>query len=260
MAKRRRSTALPPPKKMSEVELCAAFIAWVENTSDWVVYAESGGFDMLLVAPDGAQLGIEAKLGCTAKLLDQALPRNCFSGAPGPDFRGVLLPVRPRAKSDELLRSLGLLLFHGSRHDDQFHGASLTLRHDWSHWAPEKRIELPDFLPDVAAGAPSPIRLTKWKVAALQIIALIEVRGYAVWQDFRDVGVDSRRWTNPMSGLLRLEGQGRYLRGEKLTFDKQHPRVFAEIVAATKNKLGGPSGVRRDKEPPRLPDRTLTLF
>ena len=56
-------------------------------------------------------------------------------------------------------------------------------------------------------------------------------------QDFRDLGIDSRRWTNPMNGLLTLEGEGRYLRGEKLVFDKQHPRVFAEIVAATKATL-----------------------
>ena len=222
---------------MSEIELCAAFIAWVQTHSDWIVYAESGGFDMLLVAPDGAQLGIEAKLGFTAKLLDQALPRNCFSGAAGPDFRGVLLPASPRGESLELLRSLGLLSFYGSRRDDQFHGDSLTDRESWSHWAPEKRIELPGFVPDVAAGAPSPVRLTKSKIAALKIVALIDVRGYVVPQDFRDLGIDSRRWTNPMNELLRLNDEGRYVRGEKLMFDKQHPRVFAEIVAATKREL-----------------------
>jgi hypothetical protein len=237
MTKQRRSNHAPPKTKMSEIELCAAFMAWVETTSDWIVYAESGGFDMLLVAPDGVQLGIEAKLGFTAKLLDQALPKNCFSGAPGPDFRGVLLPRPPRAKSSELLESLGLLAFFGSRHDDQFHGATLTVRDGWSHWAPEKRIELPDFLPDVAAGAPSPIRLTKSKIAALKLIALIEVRGYVVPRDFRDLDIDSRRWTNPTNELLRLNDEGRYLRGEKLIFDRQHPRVFAEIVAATKSEL-----------------------
>jgi hypothetical protein len=232
-----RSTDEPPRKKRSEVELCAAFIAWTQANSDWVVYPETGGFDMLLAAPDGVQLGIEAKLSCTAKLVDQALPKNCFQGVAGPDYRGVLLPECPREKSRELLRSLGLLAFYGSRRDDQFHGASLTDREGWSHWAPEQRLELPRFLPDVAAGAPSPIRLTKSKIAALKLIALIEVRGYVVPQDFRDLGVDSRRWTNPMHGLLQLDGQGRYQRGEKLMFDKQHPRVFAEIVAASKREL-----------------------
>jgi len=243
----RRSVERSPRKKISEVELCAAFIAWTQASSDWLVYPETGGFDMLLVAPDGAQLGIEAKLGCTAKLLDQALPRNCFSGAAGPDFRGVLLPQSPRDKSHEVLQSLGLLVFHGSRHDDQFHGSSLTDREGWSHWAPQTRIELPRFLPDVPAGAPSPIRLTKWKIAALKIIALTEVRGYVVPQDFRDLGIDSRRWTNPMNGLLRIDGEGRYFRGEKLMFDRQHPRVFTEIVAATRRELADQRAVpRRD--------------
>jgi hypothetical protein len=237
MPKPTQSTDDPSRRKLSEVELCAAFIAWVERTSDWVVYAESGGFDMLLVAPDGAQLGIEAKLGFTAKLLDQALPRNCFSGAPGPDFRGVLLPNRPRGKSLELLESLGLLSFYASRHDDQFHGSSVSAREGWSHWAPEKRIELPNFVPDVAAGAPSPVRLTRSKVAALKLVARIKVRGFAVPQDFRDLAIDGRRWTNPGSGLLQLDGPGRYVRGEKLIFGQQHPRVFAEIVEATRREL-----------------------
>jgi hypothetical protein len=239
MAKLRCSGDESPRKKMSEVELCAAFISWIETNSDWIVYAESGGFDMLLVAPDGAQLGIEAKLGFTAKLLDQALPKNCFSGAPGPDFRGVLLPTSPRAKSSELLESLGLLSFYASRHDDQFHGASLNDRAAWSHWEPETRIELPLFLPDVAAGAPSPIRLTNSKIAALKLIALIEVRGFVTPHDFRVLDIDSRRWTNPANELLRLNEAGHYVRGEQLLFDKQHPRVFAEIVAATKREFAG---------------------
>ena len=38
---------------MSEAELCAKFTRWVTAHSDWIVYAETGGFDMLLVAPDG---------------------------------------------------------------------------------------------------------------------------------------------------------------------------------------------------------------
>jgi hypothetical protein len=234
---KRRAIDEPPKKKMSEVELCARFIAWAETTSDWIVYAETGDFDMLLVAPDGVQVGIEAKLGFTAKLLDQILPRNYFSGAPGPDYRGVLLPKSPRAESLKLLGQLGLLAFYGSQHDDQFHGGSLTDRKGWSHWAPEKRIELPTFVPDVAAGAPSPVRLTRWKVAALKIVALLEVRGYVVSRDFRELGIDPRRWTDPSEGLLRLESKGRYLRGEKLRFDQQHPRVYAEIVAATRREL-----------------------
>ena len=220
----------------SEVALCASFIAWVQAHGDWTVYAETGGFDMLLVAPDGAQLGLEAKLGFTAKVLEQALPRDCYEGAPGPDFRGVLLPKSPGAKGKDLLESLGLVLFYAIG-QGRFHGPSLDDRRRWTDWAPDRRIELPAFVPDVAAGAPAPVRLTKSKIAALRLVALVEVRGYVVPQDFRDLDVDSRRWTNPANGLLALDEAGRYVRGEKLIFDRQHPRVYAEIVAALRREF-----------------------
>jgi hypothetical protein len=37
------------------------------------------------------------------------------------------------------------------------------------------------------------------------------------------------------------------LRGEKLLFDKQHPRVFAEIVAATRSELAGQRAMQRQE-------------
>jgi hypothetical protein len=48
-----------------------------------------------------------------------------------------------------------------------------------------------------------------------------------------------------MNELLQCDGEGRYVRGEKLMFDKQHPRVFAEIVAATKGEFAGQRAMRR---------------
>ena len=71
----------------------------------------------------------------------------------------------------------------------------------------------------------------------LKLIALLEVRGYVVPQDFRNLGLDSRRWTNPGNELLQLNADGRYVRGERLLFDRQHPRVFAEIVAAARREF-----------------------
>ncbi len=155
----------------------------------------------------------------------------------------MLLPDSPQDRFGEKLRLLGLLAFYGSRFDDEFHGATLGDRRGWSHWVPARRIELPAYVPDVPAGAPSPIRLTKWKVAALRIVALLEVRGYVTPQDFRDLAIDARRWRDPANGLLQLDAAGRYLRGEKLNFDRQHPRVYAEILAATQQELAeqGPS-------------------
>ena len=179
-------------------------------------------------------------------MIEQALPQDYFDGVPGPDYRGVLLPNSPQARFGEKLRLLGLLAFYGSRFDDEFHGAALGDRRGWSHWVPPRRIELPAFLPDVPAGAPSPIRLTKWKVAALKIVALLELRGYVVPKDFRDLAIDPRRWTDPANQLLRLAAAGRYERGQRLRFDQQHPRVFAEILAATRREFADRAGL----EPP----------
>lgn len=230
-------------KTESEAKLCQDFIEWASANSDWVPYAETAGFDILLAAPDGSQLGIHAKRNFNATLLRQALPDDTYYAIGGTDYRGILIPEHNRDVYD-VCESIGLLYFHRvtktyrSKNEHVF-APKLTGFDRWPHWNPEKRFRLPEYIPDVAAGVKCPVRLTEWKIAALKIIALIDVRGFVTRQDFKELGIDHRRWTNPMSRWLEIDGEGRYIRGKKLTFDKQHPRVYRQIVEATKKALAG---------------------
>ena len=57
----------------SEADLCAAFLAWAARTAPGVAcYAEWAGWDILLVYPEGFQLGIQAKLRLNAEVIGQA--------------------------------------------------------------------------------------------------------------------------------------------------------------------------------------------
>jgi hypothetical protein len=76
----------------TETELCAAFIPWAAQQG-WTAYAETAGWDILLVDAGGRQLGIQAKLRFNATLLRQVLPEQ-YQCEVGPDFRAILLPAR----------------------------------------------------------------------------------------------------------------------------------------------------------------------
>ena len=105
----------------SEAHLCAAFIEWVKAVSGkvdhghrtpvWTPYAETAGWDILLVADDGAQIGIEAKLNFNMKVLAQAMPENYEAWREtGPDFRAILVPNGDDSHR-RICAALGLLIF-----------------------------------------------------------------------------------------------------------------------------------------------------
>jgi hypothetical protein len=105
----------------------------------------------------------------------------------------------------------------------------------WHYWSPRKRCELPDFVPDVVAGASGPVQLTKWKVQALRLVARLEIRGHVTRQDFRTLGIDPRRWLGPQGWLQAdPERPGEFTRGDALDFDRQHPTVYAQVLAETR--------------------------
>lgn len=239
MAARRRSSSVPK-EKITEAELCAQFMDFVRRRSDWVCYPETAGFDVLLAAPTGEQLGIHAKLAFNVKVLQQAIPDSTrrYGCGSGPDYRGILVPENPCCDGHDLCEALGLICFYKSTYRrmdgaKEFH-PSITDSNHWQFWNPERRCELPEYIPDVPAGASAPVRLTEWKVGALRILARMEVRGYVTRQDFRYCGIDYRRWAIPHLGWMKADSEGRYTRGPKVDFDKQHPVVYAKIVEETK--------------------------
>lgn len=105
---------------------------------------------------------------------------------------------------------------------------------------------LPDYVPDVAAGASAPIRLTPWKIGALKVCATMEIRGHVDKLDFKRHGIDRRRWIAarwivPMpvtvsrskrDSTLADDKAIRYVYGPKPpVFPLQHPVVYEQIKA-----------------------------
>jgi len=214
-------------KYESEAAMCSAFTKWA-NAQGWVVYPETEGWDMLLVnRVDGTQIGVQAKLRFNPTLLRQVIPGSGIWGDVecGPDYRAILLPKYDR-DVDDAMKTLGIVSF--SAISDFFRPKIDSIDYFYfGQWPIDKRLPLPQYVPDVVAGASGPIQLTKWKIGALRITAILDVRGYVTREDFRKHGVDFRRW--PASDWLKLDKDGRYIRGERLKVDTQHPIVFAEI-------------------------------
>lgn len=247
------------PRYTTEAAMCNDFIAWVKRSAGrlhdarevpkWTPYAETAGWDILLVAEDGTQIGVQAKLKFNMKVLQQAVPESWDHWHDrGPDYRAILVPERDSGH-ENLCAALGLTMFFptGPRWmvDRVDFAPGLSMEHwngGWHYWSPRKRCELPEFVPDVQAGASGPVQLTKWKIAALRIVATLEVRGHVTRQDFKTHGVDPRRWTGPGGWLLpkseRMQDAGQYVRGPGLDFDRQHPNVYAQVLAEVREKLG----------------------
>ncbi|MBI5255382.1 MAG: hypothetical protein HY855_02705 [Burkholderiales bacterium] len=244
------------PLFKSEADLCAAFISWVDAEAGrfsygiqcpkWTPYAETAGWDILLVGPDGTQIGIQAKLRFNLKVLAQTLPeRWAHWHDQGPDYRAVLVPERDGG-AEQICAALGLMLFAPTRvrFDSldrvirEFRpGLNLEHADGWHYWSPRKRCEVPEFVPDVPAGASGPVQLTKWKIAALRIVATLEVRGFVTKADFRRHQVNPRRWTGPSGWLVAGAEPGQFLRGPDLDFDAQHPKVYAEVLGDIREQL-----------------------
>ena len=95
---------------------------------------------------------------------------------------------------------------------------------------PQTRCVLPDYVPDVVAGASAPVALTAWKVNAIKLAILLETRP-VTRSDFQALGLSPSRWTDPWTGWLQKTPRG-YVRGERMPdFQKQHPRNWEEIKA-----------------------------
>jgi hypothetical protein len=235
----------------TEAALCAAFLAAVDKRS-WTPYPETEGWDILLVRKaDGLQIGIQAKLRFNTHVISQALEGGYSSSLkrPGPDCRAVLVP------EDEIQRHLRTICDYigitvikmraaGAhwREIDFKHNARFTpdlpdrgdswRREQWHELAPVKRCTLPDYVPDVAAGVPSPLQLTDWKIKALRLSVLLEERGHVTRLDFAHLDLDHRRWIT--LGWLRIEN-GRFVPGEAPpNFKTQHPIVYEKIKAEAK--------------------------
>lgn len=227
----------------TEVALCERFISAVGK--DWTAYAETGGWDILLVrAADGFQVGIQAKLRLNADVINQAIDEYLWDvDKPGPDCRAVMVPRGSTGGFSRIADHLGLTVISvdGTRPNyvrgpvfwPALPGLGIN-DHTETHWhehAPARRHKLPDYVPDVPAGARSPVQLTKWKIAAIKIAVTMEKRGFVTRADFKRHRIDHRRWLAPENKWL-VVSDGRFTAGARFpNLKEQHPRVYAEILA-----------------------------
>lgn len=232
-----------PKPFAKEADLCTRFVEVLPD--GWTAYKECNGWDILLVRKeDGFQIGIESKLKLNAMVLTQALEEygHWNAEAPGPDCRAILVPDSEHGY-DRIADYIGITVLRvypaGTMYRNQMFYPSLPVvrkgyvgGHDgWHEWAPAKRHKLPEYVPDVVAGMPSPIQLTDWKIRAIKIAVTLEKRGYVTRADFKHIQIDHRRWLASGMGWLTVE-DGHYVKGPYFPdFKAQHPVVYEQIAA-----------------------------
>jgi hypothetical protein len=249
-------TARPKPFK-TEVELCARFIASIGE--DWTAYPETGNHDILLVRKaDGFQIGIQAKLRLNTDVINQAIEDgNSYSvTSPGPDCRAILVPWGDAGGFSKICAYIGLTIVRvtAASVNEKFvlyrktfepYLPSERNRHwgeNWFEQAPAKRHKLPEYVPDVPAGASAPLQLTDWKIKALKIAITMEKQGFVTRQDFKHHQIDYRRWIAPAYGWLVVT-DGRYTQGPRFpNFKKMHPVVYKQIKADEKKWMPPKTG------------------
>lgn len=225
----------------TEADLCRRFLDGVAKKPGWTPYAETQGWDILLVRDeDGFQIGIEAKLKLNLHVINQALESGEYSVmSPGPDCRAVLVP-HTEGGFEKIAAVIGITVIR-VRPEPGYSSLNSVFtpylpkikeagwRNEWHEWCPATRHTLPAYVPDVTAGSPAPLQLTDWKIGAIKIAITLEQRGYVTRADFKHHGIDHRRWLSP-TGWLRVE-DGRYVAGGMPNFKAQHPRVWEQIAA-----------------------------
>lgn len=235
----------------SEVDLCSAFLSLLPD--DYQSFAETGGWDILLVRKlDGLQIGIQAKLSLNETVVTQAIA-GATNRAQGPDCRAVLIPDG-KARFSSLLQYIGVVCITVRRLQKQ-HGywlssykandlweaqpdlpkqePSYTDDIRWPEWFPIKPVALPEFIPDVAAGASAPRQLSEWKIKSLKLLAILNRRGWVNRRDFKALGLSPSQWCSPGGWLSHDAANKRYIRSDRTpALDQHHPRVWPEIMGS----------------------------
>ena len=252
----------------NEAHLCRVFN---ENLpAEWIAYNETAGFDILLVRKtDGAQVGIEAKMTLNAKVLLQAssgIYSSLYKGKRAPDFRAALVPHGSAShEMIQIAKMLGITVIQCMGSKETFienevrrYGESYrkwaiaaadrqamfspslpeeihSWMKDWHDFCPAERCPVPDYIPDVSAGRPSPSSLSSWKIAAIKILILMQRRGHVLSSDFDLYGVSKQRWLvmewiKPMVTEDGKRVRGFYVPGQgNLDLRSLHPKNYQHI-------------------------------
>lgn len=163
-------------------------------------------FDILLVRrEDGFQIGVEAKLKLNGKIIVLVSEQIEHWRVTGSYSWRPFHPYLPRLED---------------RYDN----------HDWHECCPHRRLDVPDWVPDVGAGNSSPVMLTFWKIAAIKLAIVLEKRGFLRREDFKKLNVSMSRWTQ--GKWLVQNGTGGWIKGDYFPdFKRQHPTNYQQIEA-----------------------------
>ena len=241
------------PRFASEAEMCASFIEQAtaagrrRRSAEWIAYNETAGWDILLVrATDGFQIGIQAKLRLSMAVIAQAIEDESrwdwANEYGGPDCRAILVPgyaTENGATAITAYLGLTVIKVHKEERGRLLSFSPSLPDETWDHttkqWherSPLKRCELPEYVPDVAAGMSGPVKLTDWKLRALRMMVLLEERP-VTRADFKALRIDPSRWMAAGYGwLVRAPDAPGFVPGPRLPdFRAQHPVVYEQVKA-----------------------------
>lgn len=239
---------------ISEADLCDRFIDLLPE--EWTVYAETAGYDMVLVHTSGVQIAVEAKTSLNPKVLTQIVESGLgYYSDFGPDFKAVLIE-KTQQHMKTLCEALGITVITIRKKDtwpkkeliyeiepelpklNEFDEMREQRVYFWgiSNWFdlfPHERLPLPEYVPDVRAGVPSPSVLGHWKIQAIKICIWIERNKIITRSHFKSFQVDPSRWMNGY-WLKKGERRGDWVAGQSFpadAFREQHPTVYPQIEA-----------------------------
>lgn len=218
------------PGYRTEAELCADLVTWA-RAGGAAVHPECSGWDIVLVAPSGEQIGVQAKLRGSTRLVAQAL--EGVRGNTGPDIVALAVPLYD-AGLEAVARALDMTTLYGASiaprgHADFAWWLRLARRRATTQrcWVPEVEVDLP-------CGVPSPRTLSPWKFGAAKLCAALRAGETTSRKEAGALGINIATWVQ-RGWVARVEGSrpARYALRTLVDGGKPLPdRDFPEVVAA----------------------------
>lgn len=218
------------PGYKTEAELCDDVIAWARKGGA-AVHPECSGWDLVLVAPNGEQIGVQAKLKPVLKVVAQAL--EGMRGNTGPDIVALAVPLYD-IDLDRVAASLDMTLLAGVSLAPRGHADFAWWMRNAKRRATKRRCWVPDVEVEMPCGVPSPRTLSPWKFGAAKLCARLRAGETFTRREAGELGIALSTWVQ--RGWVRRVGESRPARyGLRTIAEGGRPlpdRDFPEVVAA----------------------------